>query len=134
MLYTWIGTPLYMAPELVREQPYNHTADLWSLGVILLVVFDIVGHLCFSFYKGWYFSGLRKLYSIYWGSMTGSTYCRYELYVGQPPFYTNSVYTLIRHIVKVFGISNQEILTSSKSTFLNVRHCIINSYILSLTL
>ncbi|EFJ37043.1 hypothetical protein SELMODRAFT_449688, partial [Selaginella moellendorffii] len=28
------GTPLYMAPELVREQPYNHTADLWSLGVI----------------------------------------------------------------------------------------------------
>ncbi|KAK2972844.1 hypothetical protein RJ640_028372 [Escallonia rubra] len=26
------GTPLYMAPELVREQPYNHTADLWSLG------------------------------------------------------------------------------------------------------
>jgi fused-like protein len=29
------GTPLYMAPELVQEQPYNHTADLWSLGVIL---------------------------------------------------------------------------------------------------
>ncbi|CAF2097811.1 unnamed protein product [Brassica napus] len=54
------GTPLYMAPELVREQPYNHTSDLWSLGVIL-----------------------------------------YELYVGQPPFYTNSVYALIRHIVKV---------------------------------
>ncbi|PNX95177.1 serine/threonine protein kinase TIO-like protein, partial [Trifolium pratense] len=54
-----IGTPLYMAPELVREQPYNHTVDLWSLGVIL-----------------------------------------YELFVGQPPFYTNSVYALIRHIVK----------------------------------
>ncbi|KAL2947271.1 hypothetical protein AAZX31_20G062200 [Glycine max] len=53
------GTPLYMAPELVREQPYNHTVDLWSLGVIL-----------------------------------------YELFVGQPPFYTNSVYALIRHIVK----------------------------------
>lgn len=32
------GTPLYMAPELVREQPYNHTADLWSLGVILYVI------------------------------------------------------------------------------------------------
>lgn len=26
-----------MAPELVREQPYNHTVDLWSLGVILYV-------------------------------------------------------------------------------------------------
>ncbi|XP_078429456.1 kinase family with ARM repeat domain-containing protein isoform X2 [Wolffia australiana] len=53
------GTPLYMAPELVREQPYNHTVDLWSLGVIL-----------------------------------------YELFVGQPPFYTNSVYALVRHIIK----------------------------------
>lgn len=29
------GTPLYMAPELVQEQPYNHSADLWSLGCIL---------------------------------------------------------------------------------------------------
>mmetsp|Transcript_10638 Transcript_10638/g.20114 ORF Transcript_10638/g.20114 Transcript_10638/m.20114 type:complete len:1090 (+) Transcript_10638:312-3581(+) len=52
------GTPLYMAPELVQEKAYNHTVDLWSLGVIL-----------------------------------------YELYVGQPPFYTNSIYKLITHIV-----------------------------------
>ncbi|KAJ8267031.1 hypothetical protein GJAV_G00137520 [Gymnothorax javanicus] len=29
------GTPLYMSPELVEEQPYDHTADLWSLGCIL---------------------------------------------------------------------------------------------------
>ena len=49
-----------MAPELVQEQPYNHTADLWSLGVIL-----------------------------------------YELFCGTPPFFTNSIYTLIHHIVKV---------------------------------
>ncbi|KAF7205851.1 serine/threonine-protein kinase 36 isoform X1 [Nothobranchius furzeri] len=29
------GTPLYMSPELVQEKPYDHTADLWSLGCIL---------------------------------------------------------------------------------------------------
>ncbi|XP_026475229.1 serine/threonine-protein kinase fused-like [Ctenocephalides felis] len=29
------GTPLYMAPELMSEQPYDHQADLWSLGCII---------------------------------------------------------------------------------------------------
>nr|QBJ27802.1 serine/threonine-protein kinase [Locusta migratoria] len=29
------GTPLYMAPELIEENPYDHNADLWSLGCIV---------------------------------------------------------------------------------------------------
>ncbi|XP_074857886.1 serine/threonine-protein kinase 36 isoform X2 [Carettochelys insculpta] len=33
------GTPLYMAPELVQEKPYDHTADLWSVGCILYELF-----------------------------------------------------------------------------------------------
>eukprot|EP00026_Physarum_polycephalum_P000940 Phypoly_transcript_00941.p1 GENE.Phypoly_transcript_00941~~Phypoly_transcript_00941.p1 ORF type:complete len:920 (+),score=130.35 Phypoly_transcript_00941:137-2896(+) len=39
MLTSIKGTPLYMAPELVQELPYNHNADLWSLGVILYELF-----------------------------------------------------------------------------------------------
>lgn len=35
MLTSLKGTPLYMAPEVVKEEPYNHTADLWSLGIVL---------------------------------------------------------------------------------------------------
>ncbi|XP_016849578.2 serine/threonine-protein kinase 36 [Anolis carolinensis] len=53
------GTPLYMSPELVEEKPYDHTADLWSVGCIL-----------------------------------------YELYVGTPPFYTNSIFQLVSLIIK----------------------------------
>jgi len=29
-----LGSPLYMAPELVRSMPYNEKVDVWSLGVI----------------------------------------------------------------------------------------------------
>lgn len=30
-----LGTPLYMAPELVKSQKYNEKVDVWSLGVIV---------------------------------------------------------------------------------------------------
>ncbi|CAH8538316.1 unnamed protein product [Schistosoma curassoni] len=53
------GTPLYMAPEIIEEKPYDHTADLWALGCIL-----------------------------------------YELFVGTPPFYTNSIFQLVKMITK----------------------------------
>lgn len=34
------GTPLYMAPEVMCDQPYDHLADLWSLGCILYEMLD----------------------------------------------------------------------------------------------
>ena len=29
-----LGSPLYMAPEIVQEQAYNTKVDIWSVGVI----------------------------------------------------------------------------------------------------
>lgn len=31
---TLCGTPLYMAPEVFLDEPYDKTVDIWSLGVM----------------------------------------------------------------------------------------------------
>jgi NIMA (never in mitosis gene a)-related kinase len=35
LLYTQTGTPYYAAPEVWRDQPYDHKSDIWSLGCIV---------------------------------------------------------------------------------------------------
>ena len=33
-LNTICGTPIYMAPEIWRMEPYNEKVDIWSIGVV----------------------------------------------------------------------------------------------------
>ena len=32
---TVVGTPYYLSPEIITNEPYNFKSDVWSLGVLL---------------------------------------------------------------------------------------------------
>lgn len=35
LLYTQTGTPYYASPEVWKDQPYDKTSDIWSLGCVI---------------------------------------------------------------------------------------------------
>ena len=35
MTKTMLGSPIYMAPEILNGQIYSNKADIWSIGVVL---------------------------------------------------------------------------------------------------
>ena len=37
-LDTYLGTPAYMAPEILRLQKYTNKVDVWAIGVIIFML------------------------------------------------------------------------------------------------
>lgn len=34
MARTFVGTPIYMSPQVLNQKPYTNKTDVWSLGVM----------------------------------------------------------------------------------------------------
>lgn len=34
MARTFVGTPIYMSPQVLSQKPYTNKTDVWSLGVM----------------------------------------------------------------------------------------------------
>ena len=39
--FTKVGTPLYMAPEIIKGEGYNFSCDVWSLGCIVYEMIEL---------------------------------------------------------------------------------------------
>ena len=50
----WVGTSGYCAPEIILHKRYYHNSDIWSLGILLSILFqkfDIFGNDWKKYYK-----------------------------------------------------------------------------------
>lgn len=54
-LSTICGSPGYMAPEIITQQPYDEKVDIWSLGTILFCLLGGYKYVGLSVETNWPF-------------------------------------------------------------------------------
>lgn len=37
-MYSRVGTPLYLAPEIIKYEKYDYKADIWGLGCVMYLI------------------------------------------------------------------------------------------------
>eukprot|EP00668_Euglena_longa_P011733 GGOE01014148.1.p1 GENE.GGOE01014148.1~~GGOE01014148.1.p1 ORF type:complete len:403 (+),score=123.27 GGOE01014148.1:91-1299(+) len=60
--HTFVGTPYYLSPELVQEQPYNTPSDMWAIGVVLYELMSLRMPFNAMDMKGLMYKIMRVLY------------------------------------------------------------------------
>ena len=93
---TQVGTPIYMAPEILKNDRYNHKVDSYSFGVILAAMLRKNGNII-----NFFFVALQK--DLKKADMTGLglnvlNYKMHEL--GWRPHIPSSVYPSLRKLIK----------------------------------
>ncbi|OMJ88081.1 hypothetical protein SteCoe_10066 [Stentor coeruleus] len=62
LAYTQTGTPYYASPEVWKDQPYNSSSDIWSLGCVIYEMVALTPPFTASDMKGLYTKIIRGIY------------------------------------------------------------------------
>jgi serine/threonine protein kinase len=62
LVYTQTGTPYYASPEVWKDQPYNSSSDIWSLGCVIYEMAALVPPFTASDMQGLYKKIIRGAY------------------------------------------------------------------------
>ena len=61
--FTIIGTPHYMAPEIITGKGYNYLVDLWSIGkieILIIIAYLFQVYVFMNLCVGWFLSERKQ--------------------------------------------------------------------------